>query len=308
MSTILYTHAACLGHDPGAYHPERVERLVAILARLDEQDFGGLERRQAPIATDAQITRVHPDPYLAQLLEMLPTAGLAHIDSDTIASTGTREAMLRAAGAACAAVDAVVAGEATNAFCAVRPPGHHAEPDKAMGFCFLNNAGIAARHAQVAHGLARVAIIDFDVHHGNGSQALCETDPHLFYASTHQWPLYPGTGARSERGLGNIVNAPLPAGSGSEEFRQAMNEHVLPALSEFSPDFIVISAGFDAHEEDPLAGLRLTEDDFAWATTEIRRVARHVCDDRIVSLLEGGYDVDALAECAAAHVRALMAA
>jgi acetoin utilization deacetylase AcuC-like enzyme len=308
MGTILFTHAACLEHDPGPYHPERVERLTAVLSRLDEDDFVGLDLRQAPLATAEQIARAHPGGFLDQLLDRMPAEGRTQIDADTIASAGTREAMLRAAGAACAAVDAVMAGEATNAFCAVRPPGHHAEPDRAMGFCFLNNAAIAARHAQAVHGRRTVAIIDFDVHHGNGSQAVCEHDPTLFYASTHQWPLYPGTGARGERGLGNIVNAPLPAGAGSDDFRHAMNERVLPALSEFSPDFIIISAGFDAHIDDPLGGMRLVEEDFAWATTAIRRVARHVCDDRIVSLLEGGYEIDALAESAAAHVRALMAA
>ncbi|MBI3515262.1 MAG: histone deacetylase family protein [Proteobacteria bacterium] len=307
MTTLLYVHDACLEHDPGPSHPESPDRLRAIRARLEEPDFAELEVRIAPRAELDQIARVHPRDFVDEVLAAMPERGYVRIDADTIVSPGSREASLRAAGAVCAAVDAVMTGEAQNAFCAVRPPGHHAEPTAPMGFCVFNNVAIGALQAHAAHGCERVAVIDFDVHHGNGTQAMFAPHANRFFASTHQYPLYPGTGARSERGVGNIVNAPLPPGAGGPEFRHAMSELILPRLSEFAPDFILISAGFDAHEDDPLASLRLHEADYAWITTEILRIARYSCQGRVVSTLEGGYDLTALAESAAAHVRALMA-
>jgi acetoin utilization deacetylase AcuC-like enzyme len=306
MTTILYSHPACLAHDPGAYHPECPGRLTAVLERLGQPEFAALEWREAPLATVEQIARVHPREFVEALLAAVPKTGHRAIDADTILSAGSGEAALRAAGAVCAAIDAVMAGEASNAFCAVRPPGHHAEPDRAMGFCLFNSVAVAALHAQSVHGCRRVAVVDFDVHHGNGTQAMFESDATLFYASTHQYPLYPGTGSRAERGVGNIFNAPLPPGAGSELFRIAMTDTILPALAAFEPDFIIISAGFDAHADDPLAGLVLCESDYEWVTRELRRLAVKQCGGRLVSALEGGYDFHALGESAAAHVRALM--
>ncbi len=308
MTTLLFGHPACLDHVPGPHHPESPDRLRAVLAALDAPEFAGLVRREAPRAERAQIERVHTAPYVEQVLAAVPSASYVHLDPDTVLSPASGEAALRAAGALCAAVDAVVGGEGDNAFCAGRPPGHHAEPERAMGFCLFNNVVVGPAHARAAHGLKRAAVIDFDVHHGNGSQAMIENDPDLFYASTHQWPYYPGTGAAGERGVGNVVNVPLAAGSGSTDFRRAMDAQVLPALSAFKPDFVFISAGFDAHAADPLAGLRLADDDFAWATEEIAKLAAECCQGRLVSTLEGGYDLGALAASSAAHVRALMAA
>jgi acetoin utilization deacetylase AcuC-like enzyme len=306
MATLLFTHPACLQHDPTPGHPESPERLTAILAALEGPEFAGLIRREAPRAERAAIERVHPANFVERHLAAVPESGYVAIDGDTILSPASGEAALRAAGALCAAVDAVMAGEGTNAFCAVRPPGHHAEPSRAMGFCLFNNVAIGALHAKHAHGCERVAVIDFDVHHGNGTQAAFEQDATLFFASTHQWPLYPGTGRAEERGVGNIVNVPLRPGSGSAQFREAMSGIILPALREFRPDFILISAGFDAHWEDPLANLEFTDEDFAWATREILGIARESCAGRVVSTLEGGYDLQALASSASAHVKELM--
>ncbi len=309
MTTLLYSHAACRGHDPGAMHPESPARLKAVLSALDGDAFDALERREAPRADKALIARVHSPEFVEAVLATVPRSGHAALDMDTVLSPGSGEAALRAAGAVCAAVDAEAAGEAANAFCAVRPPGHHAEPSRSMGFCLFNNVAVGALHARAAHGLRRAAVIDFDVHHGNGTQAMFWDDPDLFYASTHQMPLYPGTGAAGERGVaGNIVNLPLAPMSGSAEFRDAMSERLLPALSDFAPAFILISAGFDAHAADPLAQLRFHEDDYAWATSEIAKLARTCCAGRVVSTLEGGYDLRALGASAAAHVGALMAA
>ena len=308
MTTVLFTHDACIAHDPGPGHPESPDRLRAVRARLGQPDFAALAVRIAPQATVDQLARVHPREHVEALLEAMPDQGYARIDADTVVSAGSREAILRAAGAVCAAVDAVMAGEAANAFCAVRPPGHHAEARDPMGFCVFNNVAVGALQAHAVHDCKRVAVIDFDVHHGNGTQAMFAEHADRFFASTHQYPLYPGTGSRTERGVGNIVNAPLPPGAGGPEFRHAMAELILPRLHEFQPDFVLISAGFDAHEDDPLASLRFHEDDYAWATTEILRIAKHSCAGRVVSTLEGGYDLHALAESAAAHVHALMAA
>jgi acetoin utilization deacetylase AcuC-like enzyme len=308
MTTILYMHEACIEHDPGAFHPECPDRLRAIAKALAVPEFAGLIRRDAPIAALEAIARVHPRRHIDQVLRLVPAQGYTPIDNDTVLSPGSGEAALRAAGACLAAVDAVMSGEATNAFCAVRPPGHHAEPTRAMGFCLFNNVVIGALQARTRHGAKRVAVIDFDVHHGNGTQAVAETDADLFYASTHQSPLYPGTGAANETGLGNVVNVPLRAGSGGSEFRAAVSERILPRLAHFAPDLVMISAGFDAHQDDPLAGLRLTERDYDWVTRLLTDFARSQCGGRLVSSLEGGYDLDALAASAACHVSALMAA
>ncbi len=309
MTTLLFSHAACLDHDPGSGHPERPQRLTAVLEALEGPEFVKLERRAAPLADPGLLTLGHPPEFVDRILGMIPPMGRAMIDGDTIVSPGSREAALRAAGAVFAAVDAVAGGEAKNAFCAVRPPGHHAEPDQAMGFCLFNNVALAGLHARANHGLRRVAVIDFDVHPGNGTQAMYERAPDLFYASTHQWPLYPGTGSERERGVdGNVVNAPLAAGSGSAEFRRAFERLILPALDGFMPDIVLISAGFDAHTDDPLASLNLVEDDYGWATAAMCRIAEKHAKGRVVSALEGGYDLHALAVSAAAHVRALMAA
>ncbi len=306
MTTLLYTHPACLDHDPGPYHPESPARLRAVLAALDTPEFARLERREAPAASLDDIARVHPRRFIERLLAAVPATGHVGIDADTILSPQSGRAALRAAGAVAAAVDAVVAGEADNAFCAVRPPGHHAEPERAMGFCLFNNVAIGALRAREAHGLARVAVIDFDVHHGNGTQARFYDDASLFYASTHQFPLYPGTGAASETGVGNIVNVPLPAMAGSRQFRLGVTREILPALDAFRPEMVLISAGFDAHRSDPLAQLLLDERDYAWVTEQLVLVARHHAAGRVVSTLEGGYDLAALGASAAAHIRVLM--
>ncbi|CAE6965378.1 dxs [Symbiodinium sp. KB8] len=274
---------------------------------LDSPEFSGLLRREAPRAEHGQIARVHPDSFVHEVLAAIPDHGDRMLDADTIVSPGSGEAALRAAGAVVAAVDAVMAGEADNAFCAVRPPGHHAEPRQAMGFCLFNNVAVGALHAREVHRCHRVAVVDFDVHHGNGTQAMFWDDPDLFYASTHQFPFYPGTGRAQERGVANnIINVPLPPPAGSAEFRQAMRDCVIPAMTRFEPEFVFISAGFDAHADDPLASLNFVEEDYAWATQQLMELARSACGGRLVSVLEGGYDHAALASCAAAHVRTLM--
>ena len=306
MTTLLYTHPACLEHDPGPYHPESPARLRAVLAALDTPEFVRLERREAPEAAIEDLARVHPRAFVERLLAAVPQSGHRGIDADTILSPASGRAALRAAGAVAAAVDAVVAGEADNAFCAVRPPGHHAEPGRAMGFCLFNNIAVGALRAREAHGLARVAVVDFDVHHGNGTQARFAEDASLLYASTHQFPLYPGTGAASETGVGNIVNVPLPPLAGSQQFRMAMTRKILPALDAFRPEMVLISAGFDAHRHDPLAQLLLEETDYTWATERLLEIARRHAGGRVVATLEGGYDLPALAASAAAHVRVLM--
>lgn len=304
MTTYLFTHRACIEHDPGPTHPERPDRLKAVLAALDGDDFARLERREAPAIDVDEVKRVHDPLYVDAVLDSVPERGQVHLDPDTALSPVSGEAALRAAGAAAAAVDAVIGGG--NAFCAVRPPGHHAEPDKAMGFCLFNSVAVAALHARVEQGLQRVAVVDFDVHHGNGTQAAFERDGDLFYASSHQSPFYPGSGHESERGVGNIVNVELASGSGSDEFRRGWSGRILPALREFDPDLLLISAGFDAHAMDPLAQIGLDTEDFAWVTRELLDVADECCQGRVVSCLEGGYDLVALGECAQAHVGALL--
>jgi len=305
--TILFTHPDCVLHNPGPGHPERPERLKAVLAALDHPDFAALDRREAPLATIDQIDRVHDAGFAGALLAKVPVNGMVRLDPDTAVSPRSGTAALRAAGAVVAAVDAVMTGAAANAFCAVRPPGHHAEPDRAMGFCLFNSIAVGAAHAQAVHGVERIAIVDFDVHHGNGTQAMTAGRQNWLYASTRQYPYYPGTGSVREHGpYNNIVNAPLASGAGSAEFRAAFEEAIIPALDRFRPELLMISAGFDAHRRDPLASLELDEDDFAWATEALAGVARRHCGGRIVSLLEGGYDLTALAASAAAHVRVLM--
>jgi acetoin utilization deacetylase AcuC-like enzyme len=308
MTTFLYTHPACLDHDPGRRHPESPARLRAVLAALDDPEFARLERREAPEAAREDLLRVHPRRHVEGILAAVPKTGHVGIDADTVLSPASGEAALRAAGAVTAAVDAVVAKEADNAFCAVRPPGHHAEPQRAMGFCLFNNAAIGALRAREAHGLGRVAVVDFDVHHGNGTQAAFEADGGLFYASTHQYPLYPGTGAASETGVGNVVNVPLRPMAGSSQFRLGVTQRILPALDAFRPELVVVSAGFDAHRSDPLAQLMLEEADYTWVTEKLLEVAYRHAAGRLVATLEGGYDLPALAASAAAHIGVLMSA
>jgi acetoin utilization deacetylase AcuC-like enzyme len=309
MGVLLFTHLACLRHDPGLGHPECPDRLRAVLRALDAGEFTDLIRAEAPLATVEQLLRVHPPGYVEAILGIRPEGEeIVALDADTLMSAGSAEAALRAAGAAVAAVDAVCEGEVRRVFCATRPPGHHAEPNKPMGFCLFANAAVAARHAQAVHGLSRVAVVDFDVHHGNGTQACFEAEASLFYASSHQWPLYPGTGDSHETGVGNIHNALLPPGADGAAFRAAWRDQLLPALEAFVPELIVVSAGFDAHAADPLAQLRVREADFAWLTGELCAIADRYAQGRLVSLLEGGYDLDALALSTAAHVRALMRA
>ncbi|MDE0809535.1 MAG: histone deacetylase family protein [Alphaproteobacteria bacterium] len=305
--TLYFTHDACIAHDMGPMHPERPARLEALNAAFAMAAFDDLERREAPLATVDQIARMHPRDHVERVLASVPESGLVQLDGDTSMSPGSGEAALRAVGGVCAAVDAVIGGEATNAFCAGRPPGHHAEPETPMGFCLFNNVAIAAAHARAVYGLKRVAVMDFDVHHGNGTQAMFWNEPDLMFASTHQMPLYPGTGSRQEHGAhGTIINAPLPGGADGEAFRAEMTKIILPALDAFAPELLIISAGFDAHADDPLAGLCFVEDDYAWATEALMEIAARHAGGRVVSSLEGGYDLDALAASAAAHVRVLM--
>ncbi len=310
MTVALVTHPLCLNHDPGLGHPECPDRLRAVIRALEGRDFAALLREEAPEAPLAAIMRVHEPSYVERLLAEAPKPGqLIALDPDTVIGEGSLPAALRAAGGAMFAVDLVVEGHARAAFAAIRPPGHHAERAAAMGFCLFNNAAIAAAHARDRHGLRRIAIVDFDVHHGNGTENFVKNDPDLFYASTHQWPCYPGTGAAEERGrFGNVVNFPLPPGADGEEFRLAWEAVVLPRLESFAPELLIVSAGFDAHFADPLAELRLRESDFAWLTDRLVEIADRHAKGRVVSLLEGGYNLEALAASAAQHVRALMRA
>ena len=306
MDVLYYTHPSALRHDAGPGHPENAGRLRAIEALLAAEAPAFLERREAPEASLAQIERAHPAPYPERVLGAEPEDGYAQLDPDTAMSPGSGEAALRAAGAGCAAVDAVLGGEARRAFIAMRPPGHHAEPDRAMGFCLFDTVAVAALQARAAHGIERIAIYDFDVHHGNGTQAIFWDDPNTLYLSTHQMPLYPGTGAAGERGShGNIVNVPCAAGTGSAAWREKVEGGILPRLEAFAPELLLVSAGFDAHEADPLAQMLLTEADFAWVTGKLVEIALRHGQGRVVSVLEGGYDPDALARSVLAHLRAL---
>lgn len=304
MTTALVTHADCLAHVTPRGHPERVARLDHVLDALKGRD---LLRVSAPLAAEDDLVRVHPVSHLTALREAAPDRGFVALDGDTFLSPGSLTAAYRAAGGAVRAMDMVLAGEVRNAFVAVRPPGHHAERETPMGFCLLGTVAVAAKHALVHHGLKRVAIVDFDVHHGNGTQELLEDDVRVLFCSTHQMPLFPGTGHAHETGVdGNVLNVPLSAGADGRAFRQAIQGQVMPAVERFAPDLILVSAGFDAHRADPLGGLNLNEDDFAWVTGQICDLADRFCDGRIVSCLEGGYDLAALAASTAAHVDVLI--
>ncbi|UOM33334.1 histone deacetylase family protein [Acuticoccus sp. I52.16.1] len=306
--TLIYTDPVFGRHKTPPGHPECAERFAVAERALAHPKFEPLPRRTAAPAPDAAITAVHPAGYLAKLDALVPEHGLVAVDADTSMGPSTMQAARVASGALMAATDALFAGEDKNAFVIGRPPGHHAEHNRAMGFCFLNHVAIAARHAQRAHGVGRVAIVDFDVHHGNGTQDIFWDDASVLYISTHQSPLYPGTGEANERGVGNILNVPLPPGTSSSLYRTLFDGAVMPALNAFEPEFLILSAGFDAHEDDPLGGIRLTDDDFVWITQRILEVADRCCGGRVVSSLEGGYDLAALGRCVAAHVSELMSA
>ena len=303
MTTKIITHSDCLQHLNVPGHPEQVARLRCVLAALAPL---GLEIVNAPLIADDDLLRVHPQRHINAIRAASPQSGWSSLDADTHMSPGTLTAALRAAGGAIRAVDMVMAGEARNVFVAMRPPGHHCEYETAMGFCFFGNVALAAKHALDYHGLKRVAIIDFDVHHGNGTQDLVEGDNRIFFASTHQMPLYPGTGhAHETGGYANVINCPLPEGAGPKAFRAVMESQILPAADRWAPELLLISAGFDAHKEDPLAGMNLTEADFSWVTERLCELASKHCQGRVVSCLEGGYDLKALAASAMAHVKVL---
>ena len=303
----VFTHKDCLLHDTGKGHPEQIARLEVVLDALKQPSFAALEWQEAPKATAAQLYLAHDQDYVDDILAAAPASGYKYLDADTVISPDSINAALRGAGAICAAVDHVMEGKSTTAFCATRPPGHHAEVDKAMGFCLFGNVAIGAFHAVKQHGLERVAIIDFDVHHGNGTANLVDGHREFFFVSTHQAPpFYPGTGKETETGkVGNILNVPLESGQGSTEFRKAFIDKILPALEAYEPQLVIISAGFDAHKDDPLGEINLTEKDYVWVTEELRRVAHRHCGGKLVSALEGGYNLNALASSVAAHVDVL---
>jgi acetoin utilization deacetylase AcuC-like enzyme len=309
MTTLLLSHRACLNHATPPGHPERSDRLRAIEQVLAADRFSRLVRDEAPEGSLESVSLCHNEHYVTELRHIAPSSGSVYIDADTSMSPGTWEAVMRGVGGAVAATDAVMSGTHQNAFVAVRPPGHHAETNKPMGFCFFDNAAIAARHAQRKYGIARAAVVDFDVHHGNGTQEIFWSDPSVMYCSTHQMPLFPGTGASSERGEHDtVVNAPLASEDGSTQFRAAFENIILPQLRKFAPELLIISAGFDAHYRDPLASLNLKAEDFGWVTRKLMEVADKSAGGRIVSVLEGGYDLEGLKESVAEHVTALMGA
>ena len=313
MSTLLITHPCFVDHDTGPGHPERPDRMRAIDKALERKEFTFLLREQAPLRDDAEaaIALAHPQELIDALKDARPADGeTIHVDGDTVMSAGSWQAAMRAVGAGLRAVDVVMdkSSGVRNVFAQVRPPGHHAETRRPMGFCLFNSIAIAGLYARQKHGAERVAVIDFDVHHGNGTQDIFWSDKDMLYASTHQMPLYPGTGALSERGAGNVWNAPLRPGDGGEQFREAFESRILPALHDFAPDIVLISAGFDAHADDPLANLRLQEPDFGWVTEALMKVAERHANGRLVSMLEGGYDLNALARSVSVHVAKLMGA
>jgi len=303
----LYTHADCLKHAGGPDHAERPARLRTVLQALDHDRFAALDRIEAPRASREQLSRVHNAAHVDRILAHAGDSELRALDEDTWVGPGSVEAALRAAGAVAAAIDAVIGGQCEAAFCAVRPPGHHATADEAMGFCLFNNVAVGAAQALAVHGLKRVAIADFDVHHGNGTQAIFEREPRVLFLSSHQSPLYPSSGAEDECGVGNIVNGTLSPGAGSLEFRELWTHRLLPRLHAFKPQLVLVSAGFDAHRQDPLADLRLGQEDYAWITDQLLSLARRHAGGRLVSTLEGGYDLAALAASVTVHVGALMA-
>jgi acetoin utilization deacetylase AcuC-like enzyme len=307
MTTLLLSHPACLDHLTPPGHPERPDRLRAVNQILAEKRFDPLVRVEAPEGNLDDVTLCHSEAYVTELRSVAPSSGMVYIDGDTSMSPGTWEAVMRGVGGAVAATDAVMNGKHNNAFVAVRPPGHHAEKATPMGFCFFDNAAIAARHAQRKYGISRAAVIDFDVHHGNGTQDIFWADKSVMYCSTHQMPLFPGTGASGERGEHDtIVNAPLRPEDGSAKFRAAFDNVILPQLKKFAPELVIISAGFDAHRRDPLANINLDAADFGWVTQKLMDIADASAEGRIVSVLEGGYDLQGLQESVAAHVTALM--
>lgn len=310
MKTLLITHPACLQHDPGPLHPENPQRLRTVLQALEGEAFSYLIREQAPRATREQLLRAHSAEYVDHILAVVPANGEHYaLDDDTILSSWSGEAALRAAGAVIAAVDEVALGHGHNAFCAVRPPGHHAEPEATSGFCLFSNVAIGALHARAAHAYQRIAVIDFDVHHGNGTEEVLRHHGGFFYASTHQRGIYPFTGENEDGATQDgamLVNISLPPESGGDSFRAAYDEIILPRLRAFSPDFLLISAGFDGHAADPMADLQLGRADFDWLTRQLAEVARDYCGNRLVSVLEGGYDLAALRSCTQSHLRILM--
>ncbi|NJD07626.1 MAG: histone deacetylase family protein [Methylococcaceae bacterium] len=308
MTTFFYSHPAFFEHQTGSAHPESPYRLTAIATALLRPEFVKLIHQEAPRAEPETLRLVHTEQHIRNIFDLVPDENIIYLDPDTVLSRGSGQAALRAVGAVCAAIDAVFNGEAHNAFCGVRPPGHHAMPEAAMGFCLFNNIAVGAEYARRHHRIKRVAIVDFDVHHGNGTQACFEDNPNVLYASTHQHPWYPGTGNPRETGVGNIFNVGLPSGSGSKAFRDAMTHTILPAVDRFKPELVLVSAGFDAHRDDPLASLELDEEDFGWITTELLTLADRHAGGRLVSALEGGYNLEALRASVAAHVRALMGA
>lgn len=303
MSTIIIQHEDCLRHNPGPKHVESPQRVKAVLGGLE--GLKGLQMLPAPYVTSEQILRVHPNEFWAGVTAQEPSEGIVTLDPDTFLNNGSIDAALRASGGLCFAIDQILDDRAMRAFCAVRPPGHHSEPEAVMGFCLLNHVAIGAMHALSYAAVKRVAIIDFDVHHGNGTQAVFENNPNVLFVSSHQLPLYPGTGQAEETGCGNILNLPLAAGDGSKAFRRIWNKIGLPAIHDFEPDLILISAGFDAHQRDPLAQIELQDADYYWITDQICDLATDSCHGRVASILEGGYDLQALATASRAHVHAL---
>ena len=306
MTTHLYTNDIFIEHLTPEGHPERPDRIRAVNEALEHEDFNALVRVETEMGDEATFVFAHPEAYVEGMRDKVPEEGRVRIDPDTTMSPKSWECVRHAVGGGLAAVDAVFAKEADNAFVSARPPGHHAEKVTAMGFCIINTAAVMARHAQKAHGVERVAIVDWDVHHGNGTQDIFYDDASVLYASTHQMPLFPGSGDKNETGVGNIHNAPLSPGMGGDDFRAAFRERVLPALENFRPDLLIISAGFDAHHRDPLANINLEEDDFDWATGKLMDLASRHSDNRLVSLLEGGYDLKGLADSCSTHVKRLM--